>query len=147
MLLAGLVAIAVAASSCGVGGTRPIVKIGLTAPFTGFDESIGYSVIGVVRLAVRERNLSGGVAGYSVELAALDDANDPATAAQRAREMVVDPAVMAVLGGFDGRIDGDNVAGTVYDGASGAPFTATRIGKAPAIIGSAPAQENEIYDN
>ena len=48
---------------------------------------------------------------------------------------------------FDGRIDGDNVAGTVYDGASGAPFTATRIGKAPAIIGSAPAQENEIYDN
>ena len=48
---------------------------------------------------------------------------------------------------FDGRIDGDNVAGTVYDGANGAPFTATRIGKAPAIIGSAPAQENEIYDN
>jgi hypothetical protein len=48
---------------------------------------------------------------------------------------------------FDGRIDGDNVTGTVYDGASGAPFTATRIGKAPAIIGSAPAQENEIYDN
>jgi len=101
MLGAGSLA-ALALGGCSAGGSRPIIKIGLSAPFSGFDESIGYSVIGVVRLAVRERNLSGGVAGYSVELAALDDANDAETAVQRARELMIDPAVMAVLGGFDG---------------------------------------------
>jgi branched-chain amino acid transport system substrate-binding protein len=97
-----LTALALVVCSCQVGGTRPIVKIGLTAPFTGFDEAVGYSVIGAVRLAVRERNLAGGVAGYSVELVALDDGNEPEMAAQRAREMIIDPAVMAVVGGFDG---------------------------------------------
>ena len=40
--------------------------------------------------------------GYSVELVALDDANLAGDAAQRAREMIIDPAIMAVLGGFDG---------------------------------------------
>lgn len=90
-----------ALSACQVRGTRPIIKIGLSAPFSGFDESVGYSVIGAVRMAIRERNQGGGVAGYSVELVALDDGNEPAMAAQRAREMIIDPAVMAVLGGFD----------------------------------------------
>lgn len=99
-LVAALLLTAVVA--CQLGGTRPLIKIGLTAPFTGFDESIGYSVIGAVRLAVRERNLAGGVAGYRVELVALDDGNEPDMAAQRAREMIIDPAVVAVLGGFDG---------------------------------------------
>ena len=96
-----MLVVALTALRLPAGGTRPIIKIGLTAPFSGFDESLGYSVIGAVRLAVRERNQSGGVAGYSVELVALDDGNAPDQAAQRAREMIIDPAVMAVLGGFD----------------------------------------------
>jgi branched-chain amino acid transport system substrate-binding protein len=87
--------------ACQPSGTRPIIKIGLSAPFSGFDESVGYSVIGVARMAVRERNQVG-LAGYAVELVALDDANEPEAAAQRAREMIIDPAVVAVLGGFDG---------------------------------------------
>ena len=33
-------------TACGPGGTRPITKFGLQAPFSGFDESLGYSVIG-----------------------------------------------------------------------------------------------------
>lgn len=48
---------------------------------------------------------------------------------------------------FDGRVDGDKVSGTVHDGNASAPFTATRIGNAPAIGGSAPAQDIEIYEN
>jgi SAM-dependent methyltransferase len=47
---------------------------------------------------------------------------------------------------FDGRIDGDSVTGTVYDGAASAAFTGMRIGKAPVISGSAPAQDSEPND-
>ncbi len=101
MLVLGALFLLFTLSACQAGGTRPIIKIGLTAPFSGFDESIGYSVIGAVRLAVRERNETGGVGGYSIELVALDDGNEPDMAAQRAREMIIDTAVMAIVGGFD----------------------------------------------
>ena len=96
LLSAGLLA------GCGPGGTRPITKFGLQAPFMGFDESLGYSVIGQTRLAAIDRNLADSAGGYSIEPVALDDANLPGTAAQRAREMIIDPAIMAVVGGFDG---------------------------------------------
>ena len=125
VLLAAFLLLAL--SACQAGGTRPIIKIGLTAPFSGYDESLGYSVIGAVRLAVRERNQSGGVAGYSVELVALDDGNAPDQAAQRAREMIIDPAVMAVLGGFD--TTAAAAAGALY-AQDGMPFVTFATGDA-----------------
>jgi len=82
--------------------TRPIRKIGLVAPFTAFDEHVGYGVIEAVRLAIREANLHPtGTGGYGIELVALDDESDPAVAAQVAQELAVDPLVLAALGGFD----------------------------------------------
>jgi branched-chain amino acid transport system substrate-binding protein len=57
-------------------------------------------VLYAVKLAIRERNASGGVAGYMVELVALNDDNEPAVAAQRAQEMAVDPDVVGVIGHF-----------------------------------------------
>lgn len=92
--------------SLGVGGctapgsTKPIVKVGLVAPFEGLYRPLGYEVLYAVKLAIRERNASGGVAGYMVELVALNDDNDPAVAAQQAREMAVDPDVVGVIGHF-----------------------------------------------
>ena len=83
------------------GGTRPILKIGLSAPFTGWDEPVGYSVIHAVRLALRESYQRGGAGGYMLELVALDDRNDPAEAARQAREFAVDPDVLAAMGGLD----------------------------------------------
>jgi len=82
-------------------GTRPIIKIGLSAPFTGWDEPLGYDILWAVRLALRERNQQGGAGGYLVELVALDDRNDPAESIQQARELAVDPDVVAALGGLD----------------------------------------------
>jgi branched-chain amino acid transport system substrate-binding protein len=73
----------------------------LSAPFTGWDEPLGYDVIHAVRLAVRERNQQGGVGGYLVELAALDDRNEAAEAALQAQELAVDPAVLGAVGGLD----------------------------------------------
>ncbi|MDW8325320.1 MAG: ABC transporter substrate-binding protein [Anaerolineales bacterium] len=78
--------------------TRPVVKIGLVAPFEGRYRNLGYEVIYAVRLAVREANAAGGVAGYSVELSALDDSGDPEMAAEQARKLATDPQVVAVLG-------------------------------------------------
>jgi branched-chain amino acid transport system substrate-binding protein len=80
--------------------TKPIVKVGLVAPFEGLYRPLGYEVLYAVKLAIRERNASGGVAGYMVELVALNDDNEPATAAQRAQEMAVDLDVMGVIGHF-----------------------------------------------
>jgi branched-chain amino acid transport system substrate-binding protein len=85
----------------GCGGTRPILKIGLSAPFTGWDESMGYEVIHSVRLALRERNQGGGAGGYNIELAALDDRNEPAEAVQQVRELAVDPDILGAVGGLD----------------------------------------------
>jgi len=96
-----LALLALALSGCAGGSTRPVVKIGLAAPFSGFDEAQGYSLLYAVKLALQEANQRG-VAGYGVELVALDDRNEPATAAQRAREFVVDPDVLGVLGHLDG---------------------------------------------
>ena len=77
---------------------RPVVKIALIAPFEGRYRNMGYEVIYAVRLAVREANARGGVAGYSVELLALDDSGDPAMAAEQARKVAADPQVMGVIG-------------------------------------------------
>lgn len=88
-------------SGCaGLGSTKPIVKIGLVAPFEGLYRHLGYDVLYAVKLAVRERNAIGGVSGYMVELVALDDSNDPAQAPLQARKMIVDRDVMGVIGHF-----------------------------------------------
>ncbi len=95
-------------SSCAVrlpmqshlGSTRPVVKIGLAAPFEGLHRHLGYDVLYAVKLAVRERNADGGISGYMVELVALDDGNDPAQTPLQARKMIVDADVMGVIGHF-----------------------------------------------
>ncbi len=76
----------------------PAVKIGLAAPFEGRWREIGYDAIYAARLAVREANESGGVAGYRVELVALDDGGDAQQAAAAAAALAADPDVVVVLG-------------------------------------------------
>ncbi len=82
------------------GATRPTVKIGLVAPFEGRYRYVGYGLFAAVRLALREANAAGGVAGYSVELVAYDDGADPQMARQQAEKLAVDPQVVAVIGHF-----------------------------------------------
>jgi branched-chain amino acid transport system substrate-binding protein len=91
---------------CGVAGclpplyAQPTVKMGLVAPFEGWFRPQGYEALRAVKLAVSECNEQGGVGGYLVELVALNDDQDPEEAAQRAREMAVDPDVVGVIGHF-----------------------------------------------
>ncbi len=92
--------------------TAPVLKFGLIAPFEGRYRPIGYDAIYAARLAVRERNASGGVGRYRVELVAYDDGGDAQAAMERARQLALDPQVMAVIGHF--RVDTTRVAWDFY---------------------------------
>lgn len=94
------IAVLLAASCAFPGSVRPTVKIGLVAPFEGRYRYVGYDVIYAVRLALREVNAKGGVAGYDVELVAYDDRGDPALAMEQARKLDIDPEVLGALGHF-----------------------------------------------
>lgn len=92
-----------ALTACRVpGATRPIVKIGLVAPFEGRYRYVGYGLFAAARLALREANAAGGVGdpAYSVELVAYDDGADPELARQQAEKLAVDPEVVLVIGHF-----------------------------------------------
>jgi branched-chain amino acid transport system substrate-binding protein len=80
--------------------TRPVIKIGLVAPFEGRYRSLGYEALYAVKLAVRERNAAGGVAGHMVELVALDDGDDADASSVQALKFGVDERVMGVIGPF-----------------------------------------------
>ena len=93
-------------SGCGApplpGGTRPVIKIGLTAPFEGLKRPLGYEALLGTKLALAERNAAGGVGGYMVELVALNDFGEADEARWQARELAADPAVMGVVTGWTG---------------------------------------------
>jgi len=99
-----LVLVAFAACACRSPiSVRPTLKIGLVAPFEGLHRPLGYESLHAVQLAIDERNESGGVEGYLVELLALNDDQDPDWAPRRAREMTIDPDVMGVIGHVSGK--------------------------------------------
>jgi ABC-type branched-subunit amino acid transport system substrate-binding protein len=83
-----------------LGGTQPLVKIGLAAPFEGLNRPLGYEALAGVKLALAERNATGGVGGYNVELVALNDFNEPDEARLQAEEFAADPAVLGVVTGW-----------------------------------------------
>ncbi len=84
------------------GGTQPLIKVGLAAPFEGLDRPLGYEALQGVKLALAECNAAGGVGGYKVELVALNDFDEPDEAQLQAREFAADPAVMGVVTGWTG---------------------------------------------
>jgi ABC-type branched-subunit amino acid transport system substrate-binding protein len=84
-------------SACAA-STQPVVKIGLVAPFEGRYRQIGYEAIYAARLAIREINARGGINGRRIELVALDDRGEPEKAVTAARQLALDPQVVAVVG-------------------------------------------------
>jgi len=126
-------------ASCTFPGTiQPTVKIGLVAPFEGRYRYIGYDVIYAVRLALREANEADcGVGGYNVELVAYDDGGDPVQAAEQARKLAIDPAVIAAIGHL--REETTSAASSVYAEA-GIPLVV------PAVLHSPLAEEQgQVY--
>ena len=86
------------------GSTKPVIKVGLIAPFEGELRHHGYQRLYGVKLALQEANTTGGIAGYKVELVALNDyANSEETALQ-SLELIADPDVQAVIGQWDAQL-------------------------------------------
>ncbi len=83
------------------GSTKPVLKLGLLAPFEGEYRHDGYQQLYGVKLALQERNLAGGVAGYKFELVALNHDAQSQKAILQAQELVIDSAVIAVIGDAD----------------------------------------------
>jgi branched-chain amino acid transport system substrate-binding protein len=73
---------------------RPVVKIGLIAPFEGLYRQSGYAALAAMRQALDECTPS----GLAVIPLALDDSGDPAQAQRAAQKLLVDPTVRAVVG-------------------------------------------------
>ena len=119
--------------------TRPVVKIGLVAPFEGRYRPIGYEAIYAARLAIREINARGGIDGRRVELVALDDRGEPDKAITAARQLALDPQVVAVIGHL--RPDSTDAALMVYCEA-GLAMIAVETASAPCAgafaLGAAP---------
>jgi ABC-type branched-subunit amino acid transport system substrate-binding protein len=119
--------------------TQPVVKIGLVAPFEGRYRSIGYEAIYAARLAIREINARGGINGHRIELVALDDRGELEQAITAARQLVLDPQVVAVIGHL--RPDSSDAAMQVYCEA-GLPVIIIESAASPCesafMLGSAP---------
>lgn len=81
-----------------LGSTAPVVKLGLLAPFEGAYREFGYHLIPATRLALQEVQAAGSLHDVRIEWVILDTHGDPAMAARRARELAVDPDVVAVIG-------------------------------------------------
>jgi ABC-type branched-subunit amino acid transport system substrate-binding protein len=111
LLSISLCCLAVLLTACSA-STQPVVKIGLVAPFEGRFRSIGYEAIYAARLAIREINTKGGINGQRVELVALDDRGEPDKALEAARQLVLDPQVVAVIGHL--RPDSTDAAMQIY---------------------------------
>lgn len=108
----GLLWLLLTLTACLPPSLPPVVKIGLVAPFEGAERAIGYDAIYAARLAVREINAAGGAAGWRLELVAYDDQGDADLARSAARNLAVDPDVLAVIGHY--RPASTAAAQTVY---------------------------------
>ena len=87
--------------------TRPVVKIGLLAPFEGVYRQEGYAALAAMRAAIDEQNPS----GIDVLPLALDTSRDVARAGQK---VLADPSVAAVIGPY-WAADGAS-GGQLFDG-------------------------------
>ena len=84
--------IAFALSACTV--TRPVVKIGLLAPFEGLHRESGYEALSAMRAALAAHPLP----YVEVLPLALDTSADPAQARRAAAKLLRDESVVAVVG-------------------------------------------------
>jgi len=75
---------------------RPVIKIGLLAPFEGLQRRSGYVALTAMRQAIADRAPT----DVAIMPLALDSGADPAGAEQAARKLLQDDAVGAIIGPY-----------------------------------------------
>jgi len=74
------------------------IRIAAVAPITGSQAETGTDLINGIRLAVDQRNATGGILGKKVDLLVLDDSADPKEAVSVAQKITSDPTIAGVVG-------------------------------------------------
>jgi branched-chain amino acid transport system substrate-binding protein len=73
-------------------------RIGFIGPLSGPQKDFGLGARNAVELAIRQANQRAAVAGWRLELAAMDDKADPETGRRAAVALAADPLVIGVVG-------------------------------------------------
>ena len=68
---------------------QSVVKVGLIGPMTGIFAVLGLSQTNSIQVVADQINASGGIGGAKIELVVRDDALNPVTAANHAKEYVL----------------------------------------------------------
>lgn len=74
------------------------IKIAAIGPITGSQAETGQDLLNGIKLAVDEKNATGGVLGKKIELVSFDDAADPKEAVSVARKIESDPSIVGIVG-------------------------------------------------
>ncbi|HWR30080.1 MAG TPA: ABC transporter substrate-binding protein [Negativicutes bacterium] len=101
LFILGLVlAFAFGTVGCGGGGEKKAdtIKIGVIAPLSGNQASIGKGVVDGMQSAAKIINGSGGLGGKQIELIVLDDRNLPDEAVSAAKKLISGEKVSIILG-------------------------------------------------
>lgn len=100
-----LVAASLAFSGCGArtdagtgGSTGKVAKIGVIAPLSGGLSAMGLGIKNSVDLAIKQANASNAIPGWTLELAAEDDAATPDVGKNAATKLASDDQVVGVVG-------------------------------------------------
>ena len=80
------------------GVTKTTILIGQSSPFSGTNKELGDDIREGLQAYFKQVNDAGGVNGRSIELVALDDANDAKRAGENARILIEQRGVLALIG-------------------------------------------------
>jgi branched-chain amino acid transport system substrate-binding protein len=82
-------------------GAQQVIKIATQSPLSGGMSAVGTDIKNGAQLAVEQ--LSGPLAklGFKIELAAFDDQGNPDTGVANAKNIVADPAILAIVGHYN----------------------------------------------
>jgi ABC-type branched-subunit amino acid transport system substrate-binding protein len=80
------------------GATKTTILIGQSSPFSGSNKELGDDIREGIQAYFKQVNDAGGIHGRTLELIALDDANDAKRAGENARILVEQRGVLALIG-------------------------------------------------
>jgi ABC-type branched-subunit amino acid transport system substrate-binding protein len=90
--------LASAVSAYAQGTTKTTILIGQSSPFSGSNKELGDDIREGLQAYFKQVNEAGGLHGRTIELIALDDANDAKRAGENARVLIEQRGVLALIG-------------------------------------------------
>lgn len=106
-----LVALAVFAVGCGSGsgdGESDSFRVGLEAPLSGEQSTLGQGMLKGAELAADKLNAAGGIRGQSVKVVPIDDAADPETGVEAAKA-AIDEGLDGVVGPYNSSVGSETL--------------------------------------